>query len=301
MPISSVFAPLLKSCFFGFYVNGVTLADGMGMDGLHYAKTRGRKEALTSLLPREYNSNNKSDRKGTDPMKPIIGILGEVDEKRTITMQDTYIKAIEQSGGIPLIFPYVVNKETMEQMVSLCDGLLFSGGADIDPKYYGEAIKETCGAIQEHRDALEWLAFSVAVAAKKPILAICRGIQLVNVALGGTLYQDIPSEIETPIFHRQKEPKFDRSHEVNVVENTPLHELTGTLRIPANSFHHQAIKDLGAGLAVMATADDGIIEAVYSLSEPYLRAYQWHPERLYGSDPYSNRIIEDFVAACKAV
>ena len=232
-------------------------------------------------------------------MNPIIGILGEVDDASTVTIQDTYIKAIEKSGGVPLIFPYVENRETMEQMVALCHGLLFSGGADIAPKYYGEVKKEACGAIQPHRDTLELMAFQVAVEAKKPVLAICRGIQLVNVALGGTLYQDIPSEMETPIAHRQKEPRFSCSHQVNVVENSPLHALTGALRIPANSFHHQAIKKLGKGLAVMATADDGIIEAVYSQTEPYLRAYQWHPERLYETEGSSKRILEDFVAACR--
>jgi len=232
-------------------------------------------------------------------MKPIIGILAEVDAERAARVQSTYVKVIEDMGGFPILLPYVAKEESFERFAELCDGFFFSGGADIHPKRYGEEVKPRCGEIYEYRDELEIRAFEKIVGTKRSILAICRGAQLVNVALGGTLYQDIPSEISTTILHRQIEDKFEFSHEVNILEGTPLCELFEAERIRANSFHHQAIKELGAGLRVMAKADDGIIEAVYSTEHPYLRAYQWHPERLYEKDGYNRKIFEDFIAACK--
>lgn len=130
-------------------------------------------------------------------------------------------------------------------------------------------------------------------------MAICRGAQLVNVALGGTLYQDIPTEIISNIPHRQTEPKDSHSHEICVFENTPLRNLVMSERIKVNSFHHQALKLLGNGLSVMATADDGVIEAVYSTEHPYLLAYQWHPERLFDADNLNRVLFTDFIDACE--
>ena len=206
-------------------------------------------------------------------MKPIIGILAEVDSERVNTVQNTYIKAIEKSGGIPILLPYVEDDRTIECFINKCDGFLFTGGVDINPERYGEEKLPTCGDIQENRDDFEFKVFNKAINTEKPILAICRGIQLVNSALGGTLYQDIPSEVDTQISHRQTEAKFSPSHSVKVIKNTPLSILTEEIEISANSFHHQAIKKLGAGLEIMAVADDGIIEAVYSPQKRYLRAY----------------------------
>ena len=233
-------------------------------------------------------------------MKPIIGMLAEVDSELSVKLQNSYVKAIEQSGGIPILLPYVRDGGSIKQFVELADGFCFTGGVDVEPQRYGEQTKETCGEIQYARDELEFKVFDEIVHTNKPILAICRGIQLVNVALGGTLYQDIPTELETTMLHRQTEPKDSPSHEVNVEENTPLYALVGgAARITANSFHHQAIKQLGKGLAVMSRADDGIIEAVFGTDYPYLRAYQWHPERLCGIDTNNRRIFDDFIEACR--
>ena len=234
-------------------------------------------------------------------MRPIIGILAEVDAERAARVQNTYVKVIEDMGGLPILLPYVEKEESFGCFAALCDGFFFSGGADLHPSRYGEEIKPMCAEIQEHRDEIEFRAFEKIIGTKKPILAICRGAQLINAALGGTLYQDIPSEISTPILHRQAEEKFEFSHGVNISKNTPLYELLEAEKIRANSFHHQAIKALGEGLRVMATADDGIIEAVYSTDYPYLRAYQWHPERLYEKDGHNRKIFEDFIAACDRI
>ena len=231
-------------------------------------------------------------------MRPVIGVLVEIDNELVAKAQSTYTHAIEKAGGTPLVLPYV-DDEAIEHFVSICDGFFFTGGADVDPRRYGEAAKEGLGEIQEYRDEVEFKVFQKVIKNSAPILAICRGAQLVNVAFGGTLYQDIPSEIHTQISHRQSEPKFSTSHDVKVIPNTPLHEITGAERIKANSFHHQSIKTLGEGLEIMALADDGIIEAVYLSGKQYVRAYQWHPERLFDTDKQSRLIFEDFITFCK--
>ena len=233
-------------------------------------------------------------------MRPIIGVLAEIDNELSTKVLNTYIHAIEMSGGIPILFPYVVECKTIEHLIDICDGFLFTGGVDIDPKRYGEEASENIGEIQIHRDEFEFQVFEKVINTSKPILAICRGSQLVNVALGGTLYQDIPSEMKTNISHRQNEPKFSYSHDVRIIVNTPLYEMMGNERIKANSFHHQAIKTLGKGLEIMAVADDGIIEAVYSSGKQYIRAYQWHPEMLFKIDAQSRKIFENFIHACKS-
>ena len=245
-------------------------------------------------LPRERH------KKGPFMHKPIIiGILGVVDDEIVTRIQNTYIKAIEKFGGSPILLPYVERDESIDAFVSLCDGFLFTGGADVDPRRYGEEIKATCGEIHEYRDDIEFRSFKKIYETKKPIMAICRGAQLVNAALGGTLYQDIPTEIIPCIPHKQTEPKDSHSHEVNVIDGTPLKALANSNRVRINSFHHQALKTLGDGIAVMATADDGVIEAVYSTKHPYLRAYQWHPERLFCADALNRAVFTDFVQACK--
>ena len=232
-------------------------------------------------------------------MIPVIAILGTVDDDKTVTLLNTYARAIEASGGLPFIIPYTESEAQIKEYVTRCDGVLFSGGCDIEPKKFGEETLPTCGNIQLYRDSLELAFFKEAFKAKKPILGICRGSQLINVALGGTLYQDIPTMIPSEIPHRQKEARSLPSHSVKILSDTPLMELIGKERMVANSFHHQAIKALGDGLEVMALADDGIIEAIYHTDYSYLIAYQWHPERLCESNEDNRRIFDDFISASR--
>ena len=224
---------------------------------------------------------------------PIIGITLGVDNEKKNSLLGAYVSAIEGIGGAPLLIPYIEDENRLDEVLALCDGVLFTGGVDINPSCYGEQKRDTCGEISPYRDEIELKIFDKAIKRDMPILAICRGCQLVNVALGGTLYQDIPSEYDTHIRHVQIEDKRSYSHEVIINEGTPLFALLRETRIRANSFHHQAIKELAPSLSVMATADDGIIEAVYSTSASYLRAYQWHPERL--CDENNKKIFEDFI------
>jgi len=232
-------------------------------------------------------------------MKPIIGISSSIDDDGTVTMLCPYGSSIEKAGGIPILLPYVEDCSVLEKYVEMCDGFLFSGGFDIAPSRYGEATKETCGKLQPMRDKLEFTIFEKIIKTDKPIMGICRGFQFINVALGGTLIQDIPSEAPSEINHTQTEPRFTPSHEVRVLADTPLYSLVGKDRMVANSFHHQAIKTLGRGLKVMAMADDGIVEAIYSTGERYIRAYQWHPERLYKINEDNLTLFSDFIRACR--
>ena len=139
----------------------------------------------------------------------------------------------------------------------------------------------------------------ISIHTEKPLLGICRGAQLINVAFGGTLIQDLPSEAPSNILHRQTEPKNAHSHYVNVTVGSPLHTLIGCERIRVNSFHHQAVKRLGDGLQITARADDGVIEAFCLCEKRFVRAYQWHPERLYHVDENSKLIFREFISACE--
>ena len=231
-------------------------------------------------------------------MIPKIGIITNIEDDLTLSMVGTYGKAIEQSGGLPLVLPYIESEALIDAFVNDCDGFLFTGGADVEPKHYGEEKKNDCGKCQPLRDKMEFAIFERVMLKNKPILAICRGLQMINVAMGGTLYQDVPTEFETSIHHVQLEARNDASHSVFVEKGTPLFTLVKKEVVTGNSFHHQAIKRLAVGLTVMARAEDGIIEAVYAPDKKYLRAYQWHPERLY---QYSDNkmLFDDFIKICK--
>ena len=229
---------------------------------------------------------------------PIIGVFAGIDDEHNTSVLYPYISAIEKSYGLPILIPYIENADNLKKLINLCDGIFFTGGVDINPKLYGCEKSSQCGKIEIYRDKIEFLAFSIALKLKKPILGVCRGAQLINVALGGTLYQDINSEISTEISHIQVEPKTSHSHEIVIKNETPLFELLGKNRIKANSFHHQAIKKLGKHLKIMANADDGIVEAFYMKDEVYLRAYQWHPERLCNIDENNKMIFYDFIKDC---
>lgn len=234
-------------------------------------------------------------------MKPIIGITGTVDDKKLTGVLHSYVHAVECAGGIPLIIPYFEDAVTASEIVNALDGILFSGGADISPEIYGERIKPTDGDIQPYRDEVEIKIFEATIKTEKPILAICRGAQLVNALMGGTLYHDIPTEYKTDITHRQPGEQTDFCHEINVKDGTPLRGLLGKERILVNSWHHQGVKWLGDGLSVMASADDGIVEGFYLPGKRYLRGYQWHPEKTYERDEYSKKIFDEFISAAKEV
>ncbi len=230
-------------------------------------------------------------------MTPIIGLTAVIDDEKKNSLLSTYVTAIDRAGGLAVILPYSDDLDTLLKYTELCDGFLFTGGVDVDPAIYGEQRIPEIGTVQKYRDEYELKLLPLVLKKKKPSMFICRGCQVLNVALGGTLYQDIPEQYETDISHKQKEPRSEPSHDVNIIEGTPLHELLKKTRMTANSFHHQAVKDIGKGLLVMARADDGIIEALYGEGETYIRAYQWHPERLCETSKDNGILFGDFINA----
>ena len=230
----------------------------------------------------------------------MIAVFASIENDGTHKIFKDYIAALDLAGAIPVVVGYTDDGDSLRELAERCDGFCFTGGVDVHPSYYGESVLPECDEIQAERDSLEMRAIPIAMATGKPILGICRGAQVINVALGGTLYQDIPSIIPGCLGHSQKGVvgPHDYFHEADVTKGTPLYELAGAGRIKINSFHHQAVKDIGAGLAPMAKADDGVIEALYGTSQQYIRLYQWHPERLIGRDALERALFSDFTNAC---
>ena len=239
-------------------------------------------------------------------MKPIIGITPLWDEsKNSIWIRPGYPDSIIQSGGIPLLLPLLTDSEDLKRLIAMCSGILFTGGPDVAPELYGEESLGEVVIVCEKRDETERIILKEAMRQKKPILGICRGIQLINVALGGSLYQDIPLQYPTDVVHGQ-EPPFDApSHKVNVTEGSPLWAcFAGGSQgdflqngLPVNSCHHQAVKRLADGLEVMAVSEDGLIEAYYLPDYPFLWAVQWHPEMSFHADENSRKIFCAFMDA----
>ena len=231
--------------------------------------------------------------------KPIIGVTPSVDEERhRCVVQPGYLESIQRAGGLPLMLPLADGDEDISRFVELCDGFLFVGGPDIEPRRYGQELLPECGPRNLQRDALEWKLMKAALASDKPILGICRGIQVLNTVLGGTLYQDIPSQYKTDLSHSMPEPPYNRiAHPLQVVEGTPLAMLPPAEGI--NSRHHQAILDLAPGLEIMAYASDGIIEAVRMPEKSFVWAVQWHPEAYWEEDGIHIELFRQLVAACE--
>ncbi len=210
---------------------------------------------------------------------PLIGILPNMLDGGISSVGMSYTQAIEAAGGMPILLPYTTDGALLSRFAALCDGFLFTGGVDIHPARFGERISPACGQITPPRDEVELAAFRYVYPTGKPILGICRGCQLLNVALGGTVVQDIPSAVGSAVAHQRARASDPApSHRVEILESTPLRELFGASAV-VSSYHHQAIGRLGAGLEVMATAADGVIEAAFAPAHPFLWAIQWHPER----------------------
>jgi len=224
---------------------------------------------------------------------PIIGVTPLWDvERKSVWMLPDYLDGIRAAGGIPVVLPIEMSEKDADQIVETCDGFLFTGGQDVAPELYGEEVAPSVVSSAE-RDKLETLLLSKALQADKAILGICRGLQLINVFLGGTLWQDLPSQHPSEIVHRQGKPYGVPTHKVKL--NGDLQSLLGKDIIEVNTLHHQAIKDLGNDLTAMAVAPDGIIEAVKMPSKRFVWAIQWHPEYMFRTDLDSLAIFSRFV------
>lgn len=222
-----------------------------------------------------------------------------------VTSTDFHQTMLSKCGGIPIITNGVTSQEEADEVISVCDGLFVTGGDDVNPALYGEEVRECCGGINHDRDVSDVYLIKRALSQKKPIIAVCRGSQITNVVLGGTLYQDIFVQAGATENHRALTAETlpgegdTAAHKRKVLPGTPLAELLGgECEIGINSTHHQAVKDLGKNCVLQAVAPDGIVESWY-LDDPqqYVRCYQWHPE-FQKENPVRDALFKDFIKAC---
>lgn len=230
-------------------------------------------------------------------MRPIIGITGNYDyDTDYYCLKKHYVDSINRAGGLGIILPPADDENILNHYINICNGFLFSGGGDMDPHYWGEMPEWRLGEINPLRDSFEYKLAQKILGSSLPVLGICRGCQVLNVAMGGTLIQDI----NTKLAHNQKAPRDYATHAIVIEANSKLAKILKTNTIRVNSFHHQAVKKLGQGLKVSAIAPDGIIEAVESKDHPFVIGVQWHPECLH--DKYSyylfRALVENSMGNC---
>jgi len=216
-----------------------------------------------------------------------------INERNAAFAPRPAVEAIVKTGGLPIILPSI-DPEDVADYLSLFDGVAFLGGADVDPTFFGEEPHVRLGKTYRKRDLFEIELLKQAVAANKAILGICRGLQLINVGLGGTLYQDLSEDPTAQLKHSQAAMGNQPSHHVTVVPGSTLATLTGD-RPYVNSRHHQAIKAVAPSLRVTATADDQVIEALESKDTDQILGVQWHPENMYKHHAESRQIFQNFV------
>lgn len=237
--------------------------------------------------------------------KPIIGISTNFSKITDlpfvnydkIFINSGYINVIIKAGGIPLLLPLNADEKTTDQLLALVDGVVLSGGQDVHPSYYQEEQHPLLGITAQQRDEHELHIVRVASVQKKPILGICRGLQLINVAFGGTLYQDLSQHTtDSKKAHSLDEYMDTKLHSVNIISGSILHKLLHTTEVMTNSYHHQAIKNLAQGFRIAAKAEDGVIEAIENIEEnPWILAVQWHPEVMVESHPEMVKLFEALI------
>ena len=238
--------------------------------------------------------------------KPLIGISGShiVDDHGTFAgyhrsyVNDDYIRSVIEAGGIPIILPFSSNDQVVKETLSHVDGLLLSGGHDLCPLTYGEEPLQGIGAVWPERDHFDFLLTKEAEKRGLPIMAICRGHQVVNVVHGGSLYQDLRYDKNCYIKHSQNQDPATATHTVDIDKDSRFAKIIGAVSLITNSHHHQTIKAVGKGLKVTARAKDGTIEALEGTGKNYLMCYQFHPEMMSINNKAARLLFQDFVEAC---
>jgi putative glutamine amidotransferase len=232
--------------------------------------------------------------------RPLIAVTARLEPGAdTIYLKRYYAEAVEAAGGLPVHVPLIPDREYLTALGARIDGLMLSGSdSDVDPARFGEEPHPRLGPVYRERDETDLLLLELAEARRLPVLAICFGLQSLNVARGGTLIQDIASQVPQAAKHERGAPRTDFSHSINIEADSPLARLAGGPSARVNSSHHQAIKDLGRHLRVIARARDGVIEAVADTRpDRHVIGVQWHPEVGWERDELSQAIFKDFVRA----
>jgi putative glutamine amidotransferase len=240
-------------------------------------------------------------------MRPTIGVTtteepGHRGPKASVN--SAYLAAVERAGATPILLTPAHGEEALSDLLALCDGLLLTGGEDVDPARYGESPHPALDTISAARDEMELRVLREAMERGMPVLAICRGIQILNVAFGGSLVQDLPSQRPDGLRHVQEAPITARWHDARVQPGSRLAELVGAENLPVNSYHHQALNRLGEGLRPVAWAEDGVVEGVETGDERWVVGVQWHPERGDPDAPEEDpdrRLLRGFVEEVRRV
>jgi len=212
--------------------------------------------------------------------KPIIGISSTWGGGSSTSAPLTYVKSVIIAGGVPVIIPVTSDKELLSRILDTVDGVIMTGGEDIDPKWYGEEPIPQQGEIVPERDDFDIMLIRMTVERGLPLLGICRGHQLLNVAFGGSLYQDIPSQIrvENRIKHSQSAPRHYGTHTITIEKGSLLNKQIGVEKVAVNTFHHQAVKDVAPGFKITAKSADGVVEAIEKIGSDKVFGVQFHPE-----------------------
>lgn len=234
--------------------------------------------------------------------KPVIGITAAYDyEKGISTLKEDYYEAVISCGAVPIIIPATAIESVWDDYLDICDGLIFSGGPDIDSTYFGKPNMPCANEISPIRDSMEIFLAQKAIARDMPILGLCRGIQVINIAAGGSIFQDIYAENNTEkklIKHSQQAPRWFQIHDVTIQADTCLHSIFNRENLKVNSFHHQAVSEVAPNFVVNAYAEDGIIEAISLESKKFVLGVQWHPENLWRKDKTHLKLFERLVSVC---
>jgi putative glutamine amidotransferase len=235
---------------------------------------------------------------------PLIGLTlrapAELPLPPVLARNRAYFEALEAAGATPVGISASLSEAGLRQLFDLCDGLCLPGGPDVQPVLYGEEIRADCSVeVDPELDRAEMLLARWALDADKPLLAICRGAQVLNVALGGTLWQDVGAMLATEHNHYPPSSRGEVTHHIEVTPASRLHAIAGDGRVEVNSMHHQAVRDLGCELVVTARAHDGLVEAVEHPGRRFVIGVQCHPEELYLERPWARSLFQDFVAAAR--
>ncbi len=237
--------------------------------------------------------------------KPLIGITGAVHYTKQnwkfLRAYDANIKAIEAAGGIPVILPCTLQEDNLRELYNRVDGVLLPGGGDVHSDAFGQPLHEKAMMVYRERDEMEYNLSRWAVEDKRPIFGICRGHQVFNVALGGSLIQDIPTQFQTELTHDLSEgmARDTLMHNVTIVGDSLLSKVLGGVEFKVNSIHHQAIDDLAPNLRATGYSPDGLIEATEIVDHPYALTVQWHPEDLVNNDAAMMQLFKSFVNAAR--
>jgi len=232
-------------------------------------------------------------------MRPLVGItLGDGGRPGFHAMREDYVRSVEQAGAVPVVLP-PIRPEDATALLDRLDGVLLSGGVDVDPALFGQAPHPKLGQVDRPRDDFELALTREALGRDLPILAICRGHQLLNVATGGTLIQDIPSIVEGAMEHDARGPRWRRAHRVDLAPRSRLREILGRDVVSVNSFHHQAVDQLGEGLSVSARGEDGVVEGLEMPGRRFVVAVQWHPESFWSRPDSFQPLVDAHAEACR--